>query len=75
MPPEGKPLTAEQIAVLKAWIDQGAKAPADEKPEADPRSHWAFRNPVRPPLPVAGPGLGPQPDRRVPRRRARRSAA
>src|SRR5262245_38839815 len=25
MPPEGKPLTAEQIALLKAWIDQGAK--------------------------------------------------
>src|SRR5436189_3709743 len=32
MPPEGKPLTTEQIAVLKAWIAQGAKGPADEKP-------------------------------------------
>src|SRR5579872_1166755 len=28
MPPEGEPLTSEQIAKLRAWIDQGAKAPA-----------------------------------------------
>jgi hypothetical protein len=56
MPPEGKPLTAEQVAKLKAWIAEGAKAPADEKSEADPRDHWAFRPPVRPPLPsVADP--------------------
>src|SRR5689334_21780945 len=33
MPPEGKPLTPAQIALLKAWIEEGAKAPADEKPE------------------------------------------
>ena len=37
MPPEGKPLTDKQIALLKAWIDQGAAAPADEQPEDDPR--------------------------------------
>src|ERR1700722_2650307 len=24
MPPKGKPLTAKEIGVLKAWIDQGA---------------------------------------------------
>ena len=30
-----------------AWIDQGADGPADEKPEADPQDHWAFRAPVR----------------------------
>ena len=28
MPPDGEPLTAEQIAKLRAWIDAGAKAPA-----------------------------------------------
>ena len=28
MPPEGQPLTAEQIKTLKAWIDQGATFPA-----------------------------------------------
>jgi len=47
MPPEGKPLTPEQIALLKAWIAEGAKGPADEKAEEDPRSHWAFQKPKR----------------------------
>lgn len=51
MPPEGKPLTAAQIALLKSWIEQGAKGPADEKPEADPRDHWAFRAPKRGEIP------------------------
>jgi mono/diheme cytochrome c family protein len=48
MPPEGKPLTPEQIAIISKWIEEGAKAPADEKPEEDPRKHWAFLKPVRP---------------------------
>jgi mono/diheme cytochrome c family protein len=39
MPPEGKPLTPEQIARLKLWIEQGAKAPKDEQAEADPKKH------------------------------------
>src|SRR5262245_9672300 len=51
MPPEGKPLTADQIATLKAWIEQGAKGPPDEKPEADPKSHWSFQPVRRPPVP------------------------
>ena len=51
MPPEGKALTAPQIAHLKAWIEQGAKAPADEKPEADPAKHWAFQPVKRPNVP------------------------
>ena len=69
MPPELKPLTADQINTLKAWIDQGAAFPADDKPEPDPRDHWAFRAPVRPPVPAVEHGLGHEPDRRVPRRR------
>jgi mono/diheme cytochrome c family protein len=36
MPYEGEPLKAEEIALLKKWIDEGAKAPAEEPP-ADPR--------------------------------------
>jgi hypothetical protein len=52
MPPQGKPLTEQQIARLKAWINQGALGPAGEKPEEDPQRHWAFRRPVRPPLPA-----------------------
>jgi len=51
MPPEGKPLTPEQIAKIKAWIAGGAKSPATEKPESDPREHWAFKKPVRPAAP------------------------
>ncbi|MBL9177759.1 MAG: DUF1553 domain-containing protein [Verrucomicrobiaceae bacterium] len=47
MPPEGEGtmLTAEQVAKLKAWIDSGATAPANEQPEADPRAHWAYQPP------------------------------
>ena len=52
MPPEGPPLTSEQVALLRAWIDQGAGSPADERPEADPRQHWAFVAPVRPAVPT-----------------------
>jgi mono/diheme cytochrome c family protein len=39
MPQEGEPLTAEQIAVIRDWIDQGANSPAEEKAEQDPREH------------------------------------
>jgi hypothetical protein len=52
MPPEGKPLTRAQIAILKEWIAQEAKAPADEVAEKDPSEHWAFKPCVRPPVPV-----------------------
>ncbi len=53
MPPmaDGEPLKPAQIAILKRWIEQGAVGPKDEKPEADPRDHWAFRPPVRPKVP------------------------
>lgn len=57
MPPEGSPLTPEQIERLRAWIRQGAVAPADDRPEEDPGKHWAFLPPERPPaLPVRNPG-------------------
>jgi hypothetical protein len=53
MPPEseGAALTEQQIATLRAWIDQGAKAP-DEPIPPDPREHWAFRPLTRPSLPT-----------------------
>ncbi|HXG11922.1 MAG TPA: PSD1 and planctomycete cytochrome C domain-containing protein [Gemmataceae bacterium] len=53
MPPKGDRLSAEQVALLRAWIDAGAKAPAGEVAEAAPAksTHWAFRPPVRPPVP------------------------
>jgi hypothetical protein len=52
MPPEGEPLKPAEIALLKAWIDSGAKRPDGEQPEKDPRDHWAFRAPVRPAVPT-----------------------
>ena len=54
MPPEGEgePLTPEQLSLLKDWIVAGAPAPADEKPEADPRDHWAFQPRTRPAVPA-----------------------
>src|SRR5205807_2071747 len=53
MPPkdEAPALTAKEIALVKAWIDQGAVAPPEATPE-DPRKHWAFRPPVRASLPA-----------------------
>lgn len=48
MPPEGNtPLTAQQIDLLRAWIDQGAQWP-DDADVVDPRmdrakTHWAFQ--------------------------------
>lgn len=51
MPPEGEPLTAAQTELLRAWIADGAKSPDGEQAEADPRSHWAFQQPVRPVVP------------------------
>ena len=48
MPPdESARLTADQIGILRAWIDQGAKWPSDAD-VLDPRmdragEHWAFR--------------------------------
>jgi mono/diheme cytochrome c family protein len=41
MPPKGDPLTPDQIATLKAWIEQGAKY----------EEHWAYVKPTRPELP------------------------
>jgi len=56
MPPEGEgtPLTDEQIGLLRAWIDQGARWP--EKAFADAQrkgaEHWAFQPIERPEVPM-----------------------
>jgi hypothetical protein len=57
MPPEGEPLTPEQVGLLRAWIDQGAEWPA-EADMLDPRTerareHWAFQPLAKPPVPSA----------------------
>lgn len=47
MPPEGKPLTSDQIAMLRKWIDAGAVWPEteyDRQALHDPRrDHWSFQ--------------------------------
>ena len=44
MPPRGKRLSAGEIGLLRAWIDQGAKMPEqEEKTEAVKLDHWAFK--------------------------------
>src|SRR5205814_2309856 len=52
-------LTAQQVALVKAWIDAGAPAAQASSPvevvgktitEKD-RKFWAFQKPVRPPVP------------------------
>lgn len=53
MPPDGEdPLTDEQVAMLRAWIDQGMNW--DDKLLPAPRvesEHWAFQPIVRPDVP------------------------
>jgi len=55
MPPDGKPLSPEEVGLLRAWIDQGAQWPAGAD-VLDPRTeqakrHWAFQ----PLLPISEP--------------------
>ncbi len=51
MPPAVPRLTAAQIGLLRAWIDQGAVMPDDSAYEAILNPHWAFRPVRRPPVP------------------------
>ncbi len=52
MPPKGDPLTRDQIGVLRAWIDQGAKWPEETRAGVDSvKDHWAFQPVKRPPVP------------------------
>jgi hypothetical protein len=46
MPPKGLRLSADEVAVLRSWIDAGAPV-LDDGP-----THWAFRQVVRAPLPA-----------------------
>jgi mono/diheme cytochrome c family protein len=56
MPPKDKPpLSKAEIAVLRAWVDAGAPAPANEavaKAAASASQHWSFQPIRRPAEPV-----------------------
>ncbi|SKA79941.1 Planctomycete cytochrome C [Prosthecobacter debontii] len=49
MPPKGERLSAEEIALLTRWIDEGAAWPdgVDVAQAVDKRDHWAFK-PIQP---------------------------
>jgi hypothetical protein len=49
MPPKGDRLTAEQIAILRAWIDQGADWPG---PADNGQVWWSLQPLTRPAVPV-----------------------
>lgn len=62
MPPKGKPLGPEEVALIKRWIDEGAvwpdvvdagasASPRAELQTADPRDWWSLHPIVRPAVP------------------------
>ena len=57
MPPEGTPLSTDQIDILRRWIDQGPEwsdSPSDKS--ADQLNWWSLRPLVEAPVPGAGNG-------------------
>lgn len=47
MPPDGPQLTAAEVGILRAWIDQGCVWPDDGTPKkAEKNTHWAYQ-PIR----------------------------
>ncbi len=50
MPPDGEPLTADEIAQLKSWIGAGAVWPDGIDGPRERSDHWAFQ-PIRRPQP------------------------
>ena len=57
MPPKGERLSAEQLALLRTWIDGGAAWPEEKVTE---KKHWAYEKPSRPALPKIGDKKRPQ---------------
>ena len=55
MPLGGDRLSSEQIALVTAWIDQGAEWSESRGGEEEPREvsqHWSFARPKRPAIPL-----------------------
>ena len=53
MPYGGPPLPADDVELIRKWIDQGARGPDSAAPiaAANPVKHWAYVKPVRPDVP------------------------
>lgn len=55
MPSKGDPLTAEEVGLLRAWIDQGAVWPESANVvKRDPLDWWSLKPIVRPPVSAVG---------------------
>jgi len=52
MPPKGDRLTAAEVGLLRAWIDQGAVWPDGLGGSARKVDHWSFKAVQRPALPM-----------------------
>ena len=51
MPPKGEALTAEQVRVLRAWIDQGAVWPDALALATTQGTHWSLKTLSKPAAP------------------------
>ena len=53
MPYGAPPLSADDVELIRKWIDQGARGPDSAAPlaAAKPVKHWAYVKPVRPDVP------------------------
>ncbi|WP_367870448.1 PSD1 and planctomycete cytochrome C domain-containing protein [Luteolibacter sp. Populi] len=57
MPPKGKRLAPEQVAILRRWIDEGAAIPGAEAARKELKittDHWSFQPVKRPAVPQGG---------------------
>src|SRR5262249_23687195 len=54
MPPQGKgkQLTPDEVGLIRAWIDQGAKWPDELALASAATNHWSLKPIVRPTVPV-----------------------
>ena len=52
MPPKGEPLTEGEVALVRAWITDGAKMPAAQTAQGEKPRHWAFQPIANPPVPA-----------------------
>lgn len=55
MPMGSKGLPAGQVALIRLWIDQGAKYPSREAARGAQSRHWAFQPITKPTAPAANP--------------------
>ena len=58
MPPEGRPLSDEEVALLRRWIDEGAAGQPERAPVAS--DHWAFQPIDQPAIPAVKNTAWPQ---------------